>query len=647
MAANPVTVHGADGAEVDALIQRLADDDILGQLLARTGKMRVLGTEDGDIKLDWVDGVQKLLDDSSLLDALIAEAREVLESGIRRVIWSAMGGSVQTVYCLKRMGFLDTKSLSIHPLDSSDPAAVNRVLSEVAAAEGIALSAHLGDRVALRAAVAKVLEHTMINAVSMGMTSEEPITHLQWFDGVLNDLAIANPAQHLQVMTIPDSLLDRFARARQARMLPVQPDGASHTPGRMSAPATRVFLRPVSLLLVARERDGGPNARQALGQLLNTIQQRYGVAHGESPAQRHARVLADPFIRLGAFISHQAQTFQRNKLVLILPASWHGLAPWIEQVVEESLGKDGKGWLVFFDQRLSALSHRDDCLFLSIDPSSAGEHSLQQIAQLEAAGQPVLHLKVACSHDPLLPDNLAEVAGVYASWKLAVATFGYLQDIVFVGQPGVEAYKAYARALRDGPGAIAFSDAHSTVSGPVTLDAAAIYEDYPDKQAGLQAWLRKVMAQAPSAADQLAAAILLAREEGWLRYLDITYNGEIDATLQAVFEEVREWIGHRMLGLPVKIRPAPSDYHSTEQSETDGPPELLSIRIVTKRHDEPLIGTYTDRFLHAQARGTWKAMRDVHRWVVLASSPDNREAAADYRQFFTQLGQRLNNGIAR
>jgi hypothetical protein len=40
-------------------------------------------------------------------------------------------------------------------------------------------------------------------------------------------------------------------------------------------------------------------------------------------------------------------------------------------------------------------------------------------------------------------------------------------------------------------------------------------------------------------------------------------------------------------------------------------------------------------------------MRDVHRWVVLASSPDNREAAADYRQFFTQLGQRLNNGIAR
>jgi hypothetical protein len=201
--------------------------------------------------------------------------------------------------------------------------------------------------------------------------------------------------------------------------------------------------------------------------------------------------------------------------------------------------------------------------------------------------------------------------------------------------------------LRDGPDAIAFSDAHSTVSGPVTLDAAAIYEDYPDKQAGLQGWLRKVMLQAPSAADQLAAAILLAREEGWLRYLDITYNGEIDATLQAVFEEVREWIGHRMLGLPVKIRPAPSDYHSTEQSETDGPPELLSIRIVTKRHDEPLIGTYTDRFLHAQARGTWKAMRDVHRWVVLASSPDNREAAADYRQFFTQLGQRLNNGIAR
>jgi len=78
---------------------------------------------------------------------------------------------------------------------------------------------------------------------------------LQWFDGLLQEYAIPQPEQHLQVMTLPDSYLDRFARERQARMVPIQLDGESHTPGRMSAPATRVFLRPVALALAGRRHS--------------------------------------------------------------------------------------------------------------------------------------------------------------------------------------------------------------------------------------------------------------------------------------------------------------------------------------------------------------------------------------------------------
>ena len=41
-------------------------------------------------------------------------------------------------------------------------------------------------------------------------------------------------------MTLPGSYLDQFARARGSRTAPIQLDGENHTPGRMSAPATRV-----------------------------------------------------------------------------------------------------------------------------------------------------------------------------------------------------------------------------------------------------------------------------------------------------------------------------------------------------------------------------------------------------------------------
>lgn len=83
----------------------------------------------------------------------------------------------------------------------------------------------------------------MMVGVAMGMTSEEPITHLEWFTDLLKQAGL-RPAEHLLVMTLPGSYLDRFAHEQQAPSRPLQPDGGTGTGGRMSAPATRVFLLP-------------------------------------------------------------------------------------------------------------------------------------------------------------------------------------------------------------------------------------------------------------------------------------------------------------------------------------------------------------------------------------------------------------------
>jgi hypothetical protein len=74
----------------------------------------------------------------------------------------------------------------------------------------------------------------------------------------------------------------------------------------------------------------------------------------------------------------------------------------------------------------------------------------------------------------------------------------------------------------------------------------------------------------------------------------------------------------------------------------DGPNELLSIRIVAMKHETPSAGEYPDKFLLAQARGTWQAMEDARRWVLMLTMPElNDETMQDLREFFPAVTNRL------
>ncbi len=313
----------------------------MGQLRRRAGEMARLGSEGDALKLDWVEAVPWLLAHPEALAQVEAEAQALLAAGIRHVIWAGMGGSVLTVRVLQALGYCDAP-LTIYPLDSTDPAALNAIVRALAAAQGLRLPAS-ENLLKQPALLRDLLGDVALVAVAMGMTSEEPISHLAWFADALAAAGLA-PSDHLRAMALPASYLDTYASERGIPRLPLQLDGGSGTGGRMSAPGTRVFLLPVALWLAASAPADPPPLEGVVSGALANILRRAWAAYDLDGAQ------ADParnrFAQLAAALS-AASVDGAVRLAIAAPGAWGALRDWAEQLFEESLGKGGKGVVVF------------------------------------------------------------------------------------------------------------------------------------------------------------------------------------------------------------------------------------------------------------------------------------------------------------
>ena len=600
-------------------LQHLIEDDAVGQLRRRDGLMATLGREGSALKLDWVEGVARLLAHPTQLEEVEAEARDIWGRGIRHMIWAGMGGSVIAVRVFCDLGYCnghDEGQVTIYPLDSTDPAALNGIVRKIATAKHLAFPT--GEEAFNPTFLRALLSDVMMVGVSMGMTSEEPITHLEWFTDLLNQAGL-RPAEHLLVMTLPGSYLDRFANAQQAPSRPLQPDGGTGTGGRMSAPATRVFLLPAALYLTIHS----PGASGQLRSVLQRAWDEYDLALATSRPAEH------PFVQLAAALSAESRD-GACRLLLGMPEGWQAFVSWLEQLMEESLGKGGKGVVVFDEQTLNhtASSYQQGGMLHVRVVTEATQSSQDH--------QFILSQSYLTSKEP--QNRLAALAASFLGWQLSMALYGYLQHITFAGQPAVENYKARARALR---------------TQPNPLQVASNWR--PALQQGILTLLapQGAMSHDPQGRDSAASTFAKALQEFAsaddahrhpLSYLDVTVNGEAQASLLSVLDRHVHTIGNRLLGIPVKLRQAPAAYHSTEQSEMDGPPSLVSLRLVARNTETCLLGSYTNVFLHAQAVSTWQAMMESGRpcfLLVIDSSLD--DAIEPLSTFFAHVEEYLHH----
>jgi len=143
---------------------------------------------------------------------------------------------------------------------------------------------------------------------------------------------------------------------------------------------------------------------------------------------------ANPGLVLGALMG-EAALLGRNKLTLITDGLFDPFGPWLEQLVAESSGKNGRGILpVVQEPPLDADCYGRDRLFIYLrsDGQAAG-----RVSAIVKAGQPVATLDVQAPHD---------LGGEFYRWEYATAVACAILGVNAFDQPDVQDNKDRTKA---------------------------------------------------------------------------------------------------------------------------------------------------------------------------------------------------------
>jgi transaldolase / glucose-6-phosphate isomerase len=141
--------------------------------------------------------------------------------------------------------------------------------------------------------------------------------------------------------------------------------------------------------------------------------------------------------RLGAVIGELAK-LGRDKLTFILSPSLKYFGAWLEQLIAESTGKEGKGILPVDGEDVLAPEHyAKDRLFISI--CLKGDEAYDaKVKALGDAGHPTIQIDL---------NDLYDLGGEFFRWEMATVVSGVCLGINPFDQPDVESAKIRAREM--------------------------------------------------------------------------------------------------------------------------------------------------------------------------------------------------------
>jgi glucose-6-phosphate isomerase/transaldolase/glucose-6-phosphate isomerase len=129
----------------------------------------------------------------------------------------------------------------------------------------------------------------------------------------------------------------------------------------------------------------------------------------------------------------------RNKLTFVFPPAWAPLGSWLEQLLAESTGKEGRGILPVCAEPLKrSADYNDDRVFVIF--SSKDKTNSPKVSAIIAAGHPVISVQL---------QNKYHLASQMFLWEMATAVAAHILGVNPFDQPDVEASKVITRRMID------------------------------------------------------------------------------------------------------------------------------------------------------------------------------------------------------
>lgn len=333
--------------------------------------------------LGWVTVPDQLYDAA---DELATFSARIRNEGFKHVLLLGMGGSSLCPEVFRRTFGKTPGYPELHVLDSTDPATVAAFAATID------------------------LDKTLFIVASKSGSTVEPLMFYKYFFHRVREVKGKRAGENFVAITDPGTKMEQMAKEDGFR---------------------RIFLNPADI-------GGRYSALSFFGMVPAALQgfdfktlldRAERAMHACAPAVPAAD---NPAVRLGAIIGTLVNA-GRNKLTLSLDAEIASLGLWIEQLVAESTGKDGKGVLPIAGEPLGPPQvYGNDRVFVHIAVGLPDPEVENRLRQLEAAGHPVVRR--------VLNDAL-DLGEEFYIWEMATAIAGVITGINPFDQPNVQESK--------------------------------------------------------------------------------------------------------------------------------------------------------------------------------------------------------------
>jgi glucose-6-phosphate isomerase len=504
----------------------------------------------GSDEARWLDWLVAPAEQLEHLPDLQEFAAEVRDSGFNDVVLLGMGGSSMAPEVLRETFGAAAGYPDLKVVDSTDPAQVRAMEESID------------------------LARTLFLVASKSGSTLEPDILKAYFYQLVVDTVGASPAEHFVAITDPGSDLEDAANVAGFRHIF---HGNPEIGGRFSA-LSSFGLVPAALL--------GIDLQRFLDRTLEMV----------AACSPDAAVRENQGVVLGSVLGSAANQ-GRDKLTLIVSPGVASIGAWLEQLVAESTGKQGKAIIPLDGESVEAPeAYGDDRLFVYLRLESAADVGQDKaVARLEQAGQPVVHIDIEDSY------NLGQE---WFRWEIATAVSGALMGINPFDQPDVEASKVVTRKLTT-----AYEiDGRLPAETPLAEDEGlALYTD-----ANNAGTLKAIAGEQASLADYLKAHLGRIEPGDYVALLAYLARNEIH---NYPLQSMRQLI-HASWKVATCVGFGPRFLHSTGQAYKGGPNTGVFLQITCEDAVDFVVPGHEYTFgvvKAAQARGDFEVLAERRR----------------------------------